>query len=309
MEQARVEAAASDEALALRVAGGGDPAAEAELVQRLAPRVRLYGLRHLRDAAAADDLVQEALLLTLERLRAGRVRQPERLASFVFGACRLLVRNQRRGTRRRDALLERFAGELERQAVPEPLRLDEPKLRDCLARLAERERSVARADVLRRSARRRDRGAARPEPRQRADCPPPGPRPAAALRGRRRRVISLLEPARGRSGPRLVDRRARRRRGPSRGAAPALLRLLLGPGGALPAVAEGVRGLVREGRLPAVLCRSSWSGCSSRDGGSASIGVAPGGGVQCTVRPEDDVVLARLSAASRASRGSTWCHE
>jgi len=142
VDQARVEAAVSDQKLALRVAGGSDPAAEAELVQRLAPRVRLYGLRHLRDASAADDLVQEALLLTLERLRAGRVRQPERLASFVFGACRLLVRNQRRGTRRRDALLERFAGELERQSVPNPLRLDEPKLRDCLTRLAERERSV-----------------------------------------------------------------------------------------------------------------------------------------------------------------------
>jgi len=141
VEQARVEAV-SDQELALRMAGGSDTAAETELVQRLAPRVRLYGLRHLRDASAADDLVQEALLLTLERLRAGRVRQPERLASFVFGACRLLVRNQRRGQRRRGALLERFAGDLDRQAVPDPLRLDAKRLRECLSRLAERERGV-----------------------------------------------------------------------------------------------------------------------------------------------------------------------
>ena len=80
--------------------------------------------------------------MTLERLRAGRVRQPERLTSFVFGACRLLVRNLRRGTRRRDGLLERFAGGLEPHAEPDPLRLDQGRLRDCLGRLAERERAV-----------------------------------------------------------------------------------------------------------------------------------------------------------------------
>jgi RNA polymerase sigma-70 factor, ECF subfamily len=121
---------------------GGDPAAETALVLRLGPRVRLYGLRHLREEAAADDLVQEVLLLTLERLRAGRVRQPERLASFVFGACRLVVRNHRRGTRRRDGLLERFASEFPRRAEVDPLLLDRGRLRDCLAQLAERERNV-----------------------------------------------------------------------------------------------------------------------------------------------------------------------
>jgi RNA polymerase sigma-70 factor (ECF subfamily) len=53
--------------------------------RRLAPRVRLYGLRHLRDRHAAADLVQQVLLMTLERLRAGKVREPERIASFVLG--------------------------------------------------------------------------------------------------------------------------------------------------------------------------------------------------------------------------------
>lgn len=64
----------------------------------------------------------------------------------------------------------------------------------------------------------------------------------------------------------------------------------------LPAVAEGVRGLVREGRLPAVLSpivveRLQLEGRRIRE-----YRVAPGGGVQCTVGPEDDVVLARLAA-------------
>jgi RNA polymerase sigma-70 factor (ECF subfamily) len=82
-------AALDDGALARRVAGAGgapDSAAEAELYRRLAPRVRLYGLRHLRDRQAAADLVQQVLLMTLERLRAGEVREPERIASFVLGA-------------------------------------------------------------------------------------------------------------------------------------------------------------------------------------------------------------------------------
>jgi RNA polymerase sigma-70 factor (ECF subfamily) len=51
----------SDALLAGRVQDG-DRGAEAALFRRLAPRVRLYGLRHLRDPAAADDLVQDVML-------------------------------------------------------------------------------------------------------------------------------------------------------------------------------------------------------------------------------------------------------
>ena len=50
----------------------------------MAPRIRLYGLRHLRDEQAAADLVQQVLMMTIESLRAGKVRDPgkilERLA-------------------------------------------------------------------------------------------------------------------------------------------------------------------------------------------------------------------------------------
>jgi RNA polymerase sigma-70 factor (ECF subfamily) len=144
MDEAGTRRPESDGELALRVAAGGADAgaAETELYRRLAPRVRLYGLRHLRDAASADDLVQEVLLLTLERLRAGRVREPDRLASFVLGACRLVVWNQRRGRRRRAELLDRHPGEFPSRGEPDLLRLDLDRLRECLARLAERERTV-----------------------------------------------------------------------------------------------------------------------------------------------------------------------
>ncbi len=137
--------ALDDGALARRIAVAGaapDSAAEAELYRRLAPRVRLYGLRHLRDRQAAADLVQQVLLMTLERLRAGEVREPERIASFVLGACRMTVLEMRRGTRRREALLETWGGAAEAFDAPEPLAFHPDRLAGCLDALSERERSV-----------------------------------------------------------------------------------------------------------------------------------------------------------------------
>jgi RNA polymerase sigma-70 factor (ECF subfamily) len=134
-----------DGALARRIAEAGaapDAAAEAALYLRLAPRVRLYGLRHLRDPHAAADLVQQVLLMTLERLRAGQVREPERIASFVLGASRMTVLELRRGTRRRAALLETWGDAAEVFEAPEPLALDPDRLAACLDALSERERSV-----------------------------------------------------------------------------------------------------------------------------------------------------------------------
>lgn len=138
-------AALDDGALARRIAAAGaapDSAAEAELYRRLGRRVRLYGLRHLRDRQAADDLSQQVLLFTLESLRAGKVREPERIASFVLGTCRMTVLEMRRGAKRREALLETWGGAAEAFEAPEPLALDPDRLADCLEALSERERSV-----------------------------------------------------------------------------------------------------------------------------------------------------------------------
>ena len=134
-----------DAALARRVAAAGveiDSAAETELYRRLAPRVRHYGLRHLRDPHAAHDLMQQVLLMTLERLRAGKLREPERIASFVLGMCRMVVLEIRRGTWRRETLLETYGDTAEAVEGPEPLALDADKLAACLQALAERDRTV-----------------------------------------------------------------------------------------------------------------------------------------------------------------------
>jgi RNA polymerase sigma-70 factor (ECF subfamily) len=122
--------------------GGGDVAAETELYRRLAPRVRLYGLKHLRDRQAASDLVQQVLLLTLERLRAGKLRDPERLVSFVFGTCRMMVLELRRTGARRERLLDQYADDVPMADPAASPRLDHARLVGCLERLSERERSV-----------------------------------------------------------------------------------------------------------------------------------------------------------------------
>ena len=141
LEETKAERDASDSELAVRLAGG-DSAVETELYRRLAPRVRLYGLRHLRDPAAADDLVQDALLMAFEMLRKGKVREPERFVSFVLGSCRRIVADLRRGAARRQRLLERFGSELAPAAVCDEPPVDLDRLAGCLEHLPERDRSV-----------------------------------------------------------------------------------------------------------------------------------------------------------------------
>ncbi|MCX6612557.1 MAG: sigma-70 family RNA polymerase sigma factor, partial [Acidobacteria bacterium] len=102
----------SDADLVRRIGSSNTRDAEAELFRRMAPRVRLYGLRHLRDPQASDDLTQQVLITTLEALREGRLRDPEKLSSFVLGTCRMTVLDQRRGAQRKERLLEKFGADL-----------------------------------------------------------------------------------------------------------------------------------------------------------------------------------------------------
>jgi RNA polymerase sigma-70 factor (ECF subfamily) len=135
-----------DDALLARRIGAAPPGmaadCEAELYRRLAPRVRLYGLRHLRDPHAAADLVQQVLLMTIERLREGQVREPERLASFVLGMCRMVVLDLKRTHTRRERMLGEFPDDVPAGIQDQGPRLDDARLLDCLGRLPERERSV-----------------------------------------------------------------------------------------------------------------------------------------------------------------------
>ena len=132
----------NDAELVRQIGCGNDREAEAELFRRMAPRIRLYGLRHLRDEHASDDLTQQVLITTLEALRAGRLREPEKLASFVLGTCRMTVLNLRRGVQRKERLLEQYGAELPSAAQPAMPQLDHDHLQRCVQNLKERERTV-----------------------------------------------------------------------------------------------------------------------------------------------------------------------
>jgi RNA polymerase sigma-70 factor (ECF subfamily) len=116
--------------------------AEDELYRRLAPRVRLYGLRHLRDEQSAADLTHQVLLITIETLRDGRLREPEKIASFVLGTSRLVVRDWRRGAIRQERFLQEFGRSAPAVVKPRTSEMDQRQLAVCLQRLQERERSV-----------------------------------------------------------------------------------------------------------------------------------------------------------------------
>jgi RNA polymerase sigma-70 factor, ECF subfamily len=134
-----------DAALARRIIGRApdrDAAAEAEICRRFGPRIRLYGLKHLRSEAAAADLMQDVLVMVLQKLRDGAVREPEQLASFVLGTARQTVIDGRRSGRRRARILEAFPVDLTPAAEEEPEPIDTERLKGCLAALSERERAV-----------------------------------------------------------------------------------------------------------------------------------------------------------------------
>jgi hypothetical protein len=65
---------------------------------------------------------------------------------------------------------------------------------------------------------------------------------------------------------------------------------------AVSALAEGLRELVRGGRLPGVVLPAVLERLRREGRKIREYRVTPGGGVHCTVGPEDDVVLSRLVA-------------
>ena len=117
-------------------------AAEGELFRRFAPRVRLYGLRHLRNEDAAADLVQQAMLVTIEKLRSGVIRDADQIASFILGTCRMMAKDLKRKEWRRERLRDAYLPSTIAEAGSADRTLDLDRLDKCLAQLADRERSV-----------------------------------------------------------------------------------------------------------------------------------------------------------------------
>lgn len=84
-----------DRELVRRISSGADRAAESLLCRRYARRIRLYGLRHLRDEDRARDLVQAVLVIVLEAARASRIEDLEHVERFVLGTSRNVASRMR----------------------------------------------------------------------------------------------------------------------------------------------------------------------------------------------------------------------
>lgn len=128
--------------LARRIAAErGSTAHEAELVRRFTHRIRRFGLRHLRSDDRARDLVQDVLVVTLEKLRSGEVRDPDRIGSFILGVARRLSHASHRDRDRHPAIDDEVSSRLTiDDALPDPLARDQ--VARCLEALHDRLRAV-----------------------------------------------------------------------------------------------------------------------------------------------------------------------
>jgi RNA polymerase sigma-70 factor (ECF subfamily) len=130
----------------------GDRAAEQALVARYGPPLHFLLKQRTRDSELALDIRQDALRVVIEKLRAGTLEQPERLAGYLRGVALKLCGAQRRKEVRRattadsDAIEtvaddradpeEHLSEEQLRRAVRELLaELSTPRDRDILTRV------------------------------------------------------------------------------------------------------------------------------------------------------------------------------
>jgi RNA polymerase sigma-70 factor (ECF subfamily) len=112
---------------------GGDPGAAEELIERYSRAVTMVLHRAVRNRAEAEDLFQETFRIAIEKIRAGDVRQPERISGFICGlANNLIIEHFRRGARRNMEAVDAAT-----TASPAPGQLDKI-LREERARIARR---------------------------------------------------------------------------------------------------------------------------------------------------------------------------
>lgn len=118
----------------------------ADLAERFTLRLRLFALRRLRNAAAAEDTVQEALREVLKALRAGRIANTEALPGFAFQTAKNLCMHHGRSAGRRQRALLAFS-RLSRADAEDPLLVlvqEERRaaVREALARLEKDDREL-----------------------------------------------------------------------------------------------------------------------------------------------------------------------
>jgi RNA polymerase sigma-70 factor, ECF subfamily len=112
---------------------------EAEVCRKYQSRIRGYGLRHLRDPVATEDLVQQVLVAVLQAVRAGKV---ENVDAYVLGTCRFAVMDMKRGAARQRRVAERSSAGLPAGYMPSMAGSDRMRLELCLQGLEPREIAI-----------------------------------------------------------------------------------------------------------------------------------------------------------------------
>ena len=79
----------------------GDASAEEGFVKAYGKRIFLIALVRTRDREAAKDIAQEVLIAVLLALRAGQIREPDKLPAFVQATAQNLTNNYLRKLKRR----------------------------------------------------------------------------------------------------------------------------------------------------------------------------------------------------------------
>ncbi len=92
-------APAPDRATSDAQPSGSDPASSLAAVYRDYPGLRALILRRVRDPEAAADILQDAAVTTLEKLRNGEIAQPENLGGYLYRVAINHLRNHRRKDR------------------------------------------------------------------------------------------------------------------------------------------------------------------------------------------------------------------
>ena len=121
---------------------------ERAICERYGTRIRAYGLRHLRDRGAAEDLVQQVLITVLQALRAGRVKDVDNLDPYVFGTCRNTAMDIRRGHSRQQKIADATAAVLPEGYEQSTAGVDRSRLDKCLEHLEPRGRTVVLATFV-----------------------------------------------------------------------------------------------------------------------------------------------------------------
>lgn len=125
----------------------GEKEAENELVRQYSRGVSILLNRATGDRSLSEDLSQETFQLTLEKIRGGEVREPEKLSGFICSLARNLATDHYRRSRRSEQVSD--PNEVELIPAASPTQLDRvlqaekaKRVRQLLGELSDRDREI-----------------------------------------------------------------------------------------------------------------------------------------------------------------------